>query len=126
MDERVKAIRADKKIGEGSCSTVDECYTDKELIAELDEAGITSPEAAVKHFREFEQIRNDYEDDVRGHGNVSPLHSPRIPGHVYDDDPAPEEASTEESAENPYGPYDGSVESEVGLMDDEERFHKGL
>lgn len=86
MDPRVKAIRADEKIGRGTCSSIDECFTDTELVAELDREGITSPDKAVAHYREIEGIRNEVEDDVRGYGNLSPLHSPREPGRVYDDD----------------------------------------
>jgi hypothetical protein len=48
MDKRVTAIRADKLVGRGSLTSIDECMGDDELIAVLDEDGATTPEAAVK------------------------------------------------------------------------------
>jgi hypothetical protein len=86
MDARVEAIRNDPSIGEGSCSSVDECMTDAELIDELNREGITDPKDAVTHFRASEGLRNEIEDDVRGAGNVSPLHHEREAGRGYDDD----------------------------------------
>lgn len=65
-DPRITAIRADDLIGLGSCSYIDECYTDEELLAELDEAGIKSPASAVKFFRKAHEIREDYAADIRG------------------------------------------------------------
>ena len=44
-DPRVAAIRADEKVGRGSCSAIDEAFTDAELTAWLDEAGV-GPRAA--------------------------------------------------------------------------------
>jgi hypothetical protein len=56
-DPRVTAIRNDKLIGSGTCSTVDEAYGDAYLIEELDEEKITTPEAAVKWAIELEDLR---------------------------------------------------------------------
>lgn len=47
-DVRVKAIREDSRIGEGSCSVLDECYPSRELVESLDREGIETPEAAVQ------------------------------------------------------------------------------
>lgn len=47
-DPRVVAIRQDKRVGKGSCTSIDECWGDKELIEMLDEMDIKSPEEAVK------------------------------------------------------------------------------
>lgn len=40
IDPRVVAIRADSMVGRGSCSVVDECWTDEEIQVELDDDGI--------------------------------------------------------------------------------------
>lgn len=32
-EELIAAIRADRRVGRGTCSTIDECYDDAELIA---------------------------------------------------------------------------------------------
>lgn len=58
MDARVKAVRADEKVGNGSCSWIDECMSDEELIAWLDERGAKTPAAAVKAAR---RDHDDYE-----------------------------------------------------------------
>lgn len=57
QDERVQAIRKHPKVGEGSCTVIDECYTDAELIEELDEDGITTPEGAVEWALEIEGLK---------------------------------------------------------------------
>ena len=46
--KRIKAIREHRLVGRGSCTSVDECWTDEEIIERLDEYGIESPEGAVK------------------------------------------------------------------------------
>ena len=48
MDNRIKAIRANKKVGRGSCSSIDECYEPEELIELLDEAGANTEAEAVE------------------------------------------------------------------------------
>ena len=45
---RVKAIRENKLVGKGSCSTVDECYSDKDLLDELNAEDIDTDEKAIK------------------------------------------------------------------------------
>ena len=52
-DERVAAVRADKLIGDGSLTNMDE-RSDGGVQAELDELGITDPKQAVLHFIESE------------------------------------------------------------------------
>ena len=56
MDERVKAIRNDDLVGRGSCSSIDECYSDGELAQQLDDYSIHTPAAAVKWARESEGL----------------------------------------------------------------------
>lgn len=65
MDNRVKAIRADAKIGVGTCSMVSECWGDGELITELDRCEITQARKAVSHFRAYERLIFDYGEDIR-------------------------------------------------------------
>jgi len=58
-DLRIEAIRNDPTIGRATCSVIDECWTDKEVIEELDHphrglegySAILEPEAAVAHMR---------------------------------------------------------------------------
>lgn len=56
QDARVTAIRNDALIGRGTCSVVDECMTDAEIVAALDEDGITTPQAAVEWALDVEGI----------------------------------------------------------------------
>lgn len=55
-DPRVLAIRADKLVGHGSCTSVDECMDSKHLVKALAEEGITDPIAAVAWAREHERL----------------------------------------------------------------------
>jgi hypothetical protein len=58
-DPRVQAIRADKLVGYGSCSTIDECTTDEELREKLDEAEVATPEEAIKWAYDYENLRDE-------------------------------------------------------------------
>jgi len=42
------AIRANKRVGRGSCSSIDECYTDDELAKALVEAGVDTVKGAIR------------------------------------------------------------------------------
>lgn len=48
IDLRIQAIRNNPLIGSGSCSSIDECYTDNELLSELEDDNINTPAEAVK------------------------------------------------------------------------------
>lgn len=50
----VKAIRSDKLVGRGSCTSVDECWEDSELIEALERANITTIDGAVRWARNQE------------------------------------------------------------------------
>ena len=63
-DPRVVAVRADAKVGRGTCSTVDECMTDDELVAWLDEFGANTVKRAVREMRGFEAVRQDYASEI--------------------------------------------------------------
>jgi len=47
MDSRVTAIRQDPRVGKGTCTHIDECFDDKDLVERLDGLEISTPEAAV-------------------------------------------------------------------------------
>jgi len=55
-DPRVEAIRANKHVGRGSCSSIDEAMTDEEIIRDLDDSDIKTPEEAVKWAVEREDL----------------------------------------------------------------------
>lgn len=55
-DPRVAAIRNDRRVGTGSCTSIDECYGDEELIETLDLEDITTPEAALQWALEQEGL----------------------------------------------------------------------
>lgn len=57
MNTLVDAIRNHPKVGVGSCTSIDECYTDQELIDALAEGEITTVEEAIAWAIETEGIR---------------------------------------------------------------------
>lgn len=63
----IYAVRNDKHIGRGTCSTYDECYTDQELLYDLHDrfGGLPSVKQAVAYFRLLERKRQSHADDIR-------------------------------------------------------------
>lgn len=55
-DPRILAIRKHPQVGEGTCASVDECYSDADLSAILDQEGISTPEAAVALAMQMEEV----------------------------------------------------------------------
>ncbi len=55
-DARVFAIREDPVVGRGSCSSLDECFEDSEVVEALDKEGVRSPQDAVRWARERERL----------------------------------------------------------------------
>jgi hypothetical protein len=53
---RVNAIRSDALVGSGSCTSIDECFTDQEVIELLDEDSILTPHDAVSWARDCELL----------------------------------------------------------------------
>lgn len=47
-DKRVEKVRGDHIVGRGTCSVIDETYTDAELAAWFDGDGVTSPTVALR------------------------------------------------------------------------------
>jgi hypothetical protein len=64
MPAWVAAIRADNKVGIGSCSVIDECYTDAELERELNDAGIKGKIESVRWARNVDQLYREREQEV--------------------------------------------------------------
>jgi hypothetical protein len=56
LKQAVEAIRNDELVGRGSCTSIDECYSDDELSEELLRAGATTIEQAVKWARDSEGL----------------------------------------------------------------------
>tara|TARA_B100000949_G_C14105593_1_gene376070 strand:+ start:413 stop:634 length:222 start_codon:yes stop_codon:yes gene_type:complete len=69
-DARATAVRADKKVGRGSCSYIDETMDEGELLEELERVGAKTPAAAVKHMRWLEALWAEQEDDIRREADV--------------------------------------------------------
>lgn len=68
IEAAFKAVREDRHIGRGSCSSVDECMTDEELKAEIVRliAGVKYP-SATQVLREMwgvERVRLEYARDI--------------------------------------------------------------
>jgi hypothetical protein len=55
-DPRVAAIRKDERVGWGSCTSIDECWEDAEIVNMLNADKITDPAAAVKWAYELEGL----------------------------------------------------------------------
>lgn len=55
-DERVVAVRADAAVGHGTCSSIDECYEDVELLEALNERGCKTCAESVQWAREVDGL----------------------------------------------------------------------
>jgi len=55
----VAAIRSCPLVGRGSCSTIDECFEDSEIIEELVNERIDTTQAAIEWALDFEQIKKE-------------------------------------------------------------------
>lgn len=64
-DPRVAAVRADTKVGRGSCSYIDETMDESELLEEIERVGAKTPAAAVKAMRALQTLLADQEAEVR-------------------------------------------------------------
>jgi hypothetical protein len=58
-DPRVAAVRADPRVGRGTCTHIDECFEHTELVAELDAADVTTPAGAVAWAHDWEGLRRE-------------------------------------------------------------------
>ena len=53
---RVAAIRNHPKVGRGTCTSVDECWDDKDIIEFLDNNNVTTEEGAIEWAMEQEGL----------------------------------------------------------------------
>jgi len=65
MQRLIDAIRNDELVGRGTCSSIDECYDDIDLVDSLNEENITTPEGAVKWAREREGLWQEKGSNAR-------------------------------------------------------------
>lgn len=69
MDERlagwVRKVRADHIVGVGTCSVIDECYSDQELAAALTEAGVRGWQQVRFWVRRVHRLYRKREQEVR-------------------------------------------------------------
>ncbi len=65
MPAWIQAVRNDEKVGLGSCSVIDECYTDAELEEALKRDGIRGKIEAVRWARRVEKLYREREAEVR-------------------------------------------------------------
>jgi len=47
MSKLIEAIRNDKRVGRGSCTYIDECYDDKDIVEYLKDGGVTTEAGAL-------------------------------------------------------------------------------
>ncbi len=66
--EMVDVVRKDPKIGRGTCSTVDECYTDAEIVEVIRDEKIASADALLTSLYSMENIWRDQADDALAAG----------------------------------------------------------
>jgi hypothetical protein len=64
-DAIIKRVRADKLIGIGTCSSIDECMTDEEVIEYCERLGISGACMAVAELRRKEALYREMERSVR-------------------------------------------------------------
>ena len=61
----IKAIRDDKVVGRGTCSSIDECYSDAELEARLKEENIKGKIESVAWARRCEKLYREMEKNTQ-------------------------------------------------------------
>lgn len=61
--EIIDAVRSDRTIGRGTCSSVDECYDNSELVAEFHEYG-KSLRQFILFLKKIEKIRQERINDT--------------------------------------------------------------
>lgn len=52
----VAAVRADNMVGRGTCSVIDECYGDDELVAMFEDREVTTVRGAVAEARATHRV----------------------------------------------------------------------
>lgn len=65
MPAWINAVRRDEKVGVGSCSVIDECYTDDELRDALTRDGIRGKVESVRWARRIDRMYREREREAR-------------------------------------------------------------
>jgi hypothetical protein len=69
MDEAmagwIAAVRQDDRVGRGSCSVIDECWTDAEIAAALEREGVRGRARVIAWARRVDRIYREREREVR-------------------------------------------------------------
>ena len=65
MPAWINAVRMDDKVGRGSCSVIDECWTDEEIREGLVRDGVRGKIEAVRWARRIERMFREREREVR-------------------------------------------------------------
>ena len=60
----INAVRTDEKVGVGSCSVIDECYTDDELRDALVRDGIKGKIESVRWARKIDRMYREREREI--------------------------------------------------------------
>lgn len=65
MPAWIKAVRDDQVVGRGSCSSIDECYSDVELQEMLNTFNIRGKIESVRFCRQQENLYREQEGNTR-------------------------------------------------------------
>lgn len=65
MIEMIEAVRRDSKVGRGTCSSIDECFSDKELEVFLMDHKCDTVRGAVKAARWSEGLWEERAAEIR-------------------------------------------------------------
>ncbi len=65
----IRAVRTDEVIGRGTCTDIDETYSDEELfndfiLESLSEGRCISPKKLVRDLRRLQKARDSYRQDI--------------------------------------------------------------
>jgi hypothetical protein len=71
LAELVEAVRTDDKVGRGSCSAIDECYSDDELAAWLTVRRICTPKKAVAEARADQALFEERQREMDGEAGIT-------------------------------------------------------
>ena len=69
-------IRNHPKVGRGSCTYLDECVEDRDLLDEIEDGGFDSPDEAIVWQLETEGFMWERCNEARMLGGLDPLKSP--------------------------------------------------
>lgn len=64
VDQRVAVVRADSIVGRGTCSPIDEAFSDAELIELFEEEDAKDPKAALRVARSHHRLWKEQEDEI--------------------------------------------------------------